>query len=370
MLTKLKHRLVNFERSVWLQRKLHTLRYLSQPKIKLVAIARNEAAYLAEWVHHHLYFGFAEIEVHYNNCTDNTQELAACLASSRVHFCNADHYFQQNDAGAPQVEVYRNAFIKAREQGFSHVMFLDIDEFWLPADLKTSISQWARSRANSDIVCFNWLNKIDESEPFSRVLDTPMLAVEPAEQVKSMYKSFVWPGQMNAHNIIDNSLRYCRDDGTDFFPLNKHFSRLKKPALSHSKDRAFIIHRKYRSEKEYIAMLGRGRPIGKKLQKSIFKNNRNGYINAVQPSMLDFSQEVWEKYTEAVTRFMNQPDIAVATEQGHQFIEKAYTEALNMIEMAPKGEMKLLAQLLRNVKDAKTVKAYSTFLGHHNIKNS
>ena len=44
----------------------------SDSKIKLVAIAKNEAAYLAEWIFHHLYLGVDEIEIHFNRCSDNT----------------------------------------------------------------------------------------------------------------------------------------------------------------------------------------------------------------------------------------------------------------------------------------------------------
>ena len=34
----------------------------SQCNVKIIAIAKDEGAYLAEWIHHHLYFGFSEIK--------------------------------------------------------------------------------------------------------------------------------------------------------------------------------------------------------------------------------------------------------------------------------------------------------------------
>ena len=44
-------------------------------KIKLAAIARDEAAYLPEWIFHHLDFGFDEIEIYINNTVDNSSAV-------------------------------------------------------------------------------------------------------------------------------------------------------------------------------------------------------------------------------------------------------------------------------------------------------
>ena len=41
-------------------------------KVKLVAIAKNEAAYLPQWIHHHFSIGFNEIEIFINDTTDNS----------------------------------------------------------------------------------------------------------------------------------------------------------------------------------------------------------------------------------------------------------------------------------------------------------
>ena len=41
-------------------------------KVKVVAIAKDEGAYIAEWIFHHLYFGFDAIDIYVNRTTDNT----------------------------------------------------------------------------------------------------------------------------------------------------------------------------------------------------------------------------------------------------------------------------------------------------------
>ena len=52
-----------------------------KPKIKLVAIAKNEAAYLPQWIHHFL-VGFNEIEIYINDTTDNS--VAICEKIKRI----------------------------------------------------------------------------------------------------------------------------------------------------------------------------------------------------------------------------------------------------------------------------------------------
>src|SRR5690625_7519256 len=61
-------------------------------RIKLCAIAKDESAYLFNWVFHHLYFGFDEVEVWLNNITDNSEELCREMAriSSQFKYRVAD----------------------------------------------------------------------------------------------------------------------------------------------------------------------------------------------------------------------------------------------------------------------------------------
>lgn len=49
-------------------------------KVKLVAVAKDESAYLAEWCAHHLYFGFDEITVYLNRTTDNSCDVLSRLS--------------------------------------------------------------------------------------------------------------------------------------------------------------------------------------------------------------------------------------------------------------------------------------------------
>jgi len=44
-------------------------------KVKLVAIAKDEAPYIPQWIYHHLSIGIDLIEIHINNTTDNSLNI-------------------------------------------------------------------------------------------------------------------------------------------------------------------------------------------------------------------------------------------------------------------------------------------------------
>ncbi len=53
----------------------NTLGKLKKPRILLAGIAKNEAAYLPEWVFHHLNLGVTSVMVYVNNTTDNSESI-------------------------------------------------------------------------------------------------------------------------------------------------------------------------------------------------------------------------------------------------------------------------------------------------------
>lgn len=46
-----------------------------QNKVKIIAVAKDVGAYLAEWIHHHLYYGFSNIEIVLNRTADNSIQV-------------------------------------------------------------------------------------------------------------------------------------------------------------------------------------------------------------------------------------------------------------------------------------------------------
>ena len=55
-------------------------------KIKLVAIAKDEAAYLPQWIFHHLRLGVDSIDVYINDSFDNSIEISRKINAIEPRF--------------------------------------------------------------------------------------------------------------------------------------------------------------------------------------------------------------------------------------------------------------------------------------------
>ena len=314
------------------------------PKVKLVAIAKNEAAYLPEWICHHLYFGFAAIDVHYNGCNDNTLEVAEVFKADPVNFINADGIFE-NSKAKPQIEVYRSAFRQAKNEGFDHVMFLDIDEFWVPYDLNTSISEFIRSAPYFDVLSFQWANRVFDHEPFSSAI-SEQVSVQPARQLKSVYKSFITPGLLNPHNILDNALVRLESSLRPFVPSNRFHSLAAEEKLAPN---AFIMHRKYRSQLEYIVSLDRGVVGRGKSQISQFKSNRAGFENKKTVEYIEFPSQALASYQKSVADRLRPLETEGILLRARDGVMQRFFDVLNNIRSAPSSESVVINKILRNV---------------------
>ena len=110
-------------------------------KAALIALASKEAAYVAEWIFHHLRFGFDPVVVLVNRCDDATQKIVSQIGQRdhRVQMINVDFL----DKGEPysnvkiQSDAYEFALETLRKElsPDSYMFCFDIDEFWTPKDL-------------------------------------------------------------------------------------------------------------------------------------------------------------------------------------------------------------------------------------------
>ena len=134
-------------------------------KIKLVAIAKDEAAYLPEWIFHHLYFGFHEIEILITRTTDNTKDLLSKIIDKfpQVSFRKVDWIDTTPPSHFIQYIAYAESYNRAsNDNSLSHLCFLDIDELWVPSDFKSSISDIVKQALPFDTLSFHWLNVLNE----------------------------------------------------------------------------------------------------------------------------------------------------------------------------------------------------------------
>ncbi|MDP5032816.1 glycosyltransferase family 2 protein [Paraglaciecola sp.] len=333
-------------------------------KVKLVAIAKDEAAYLPDWIFHHIYFGFDHISIYVNNTTDNTQNLKERLSlNAQVSFLDGDKYFNHGNV-APQISIYKAELKLSKKQGFTHVMFLDIDEFWIPTDFETTIHEFLKGNEHK-INCFEWLNRINESEAFMDACP-PILIGHRARPIKSIIPTHLPVLKINPHSILAPRAVHSLADGTVLSPSEVDFSRVPAEELDKPVKPFFIMHRMFRSEDEYLAILARGRPIQNRCDVGIFKNNRNGYVPTKAETKIVFPSLNFKRYVEAKKTFYLGYSLENILNDAKAFIMLKRYKLVEMIRNAPPNEAETLSRVLKNVTRKDILDAYDDFKKRNN----
>ncbi|MDO6691916.1 glycosyltransferase family 2 protein [Aliiglaciecola sp. 3_MG-2023] len=334
-----------------------------KPKIKLVAIAKDEAAYLTDWIFHHLYFDFDQLVIYINNTSDNSDEIVKSLKSlSSVKFKDGDPYFDDRQR-SPQMAIYQRELSLSRWEGYSHVMFLDIDEFYTPSDFQLSIKGFV-SQMWADVCCLEWIHRMDENSPFLEPFQSKLVGRR-AQQVKSIVSTSILPTNANPHNMLSSKCRYQLADGTEYKVSLDNFSRVPVIELRKEVKQAFILHRMIRSEMEYIAALKRGRPMSGDKQGSIFKNNRSGIFDNSKNQNINLPKDLIKHYLSQKRLFISKYKLEEKIKKGKELVLERYISVLNMIRTAPKSENTTLQKILKNVELLDVEEAYKEYLKHN-----
>lgn len=347
-----------------LTRKAFQLSHHIELKVKLVAIAKDEAAYLPEWIFHHLYMGFDHINIYINNSNDNSGTLADLLAVNKsVSFIDGDTYFKAYDA--PQIEIYKKELRDSRLQGYSHVMFLDIDEFWLSKDMAMSITDFIKEHPYP-ISCFEWLNRTSEDKAFLPPMDCN-ISGQRGRQVKSLISTSVIVRHINPHGVIGHRCMPRLANGQEFPVSLANFSKVDETELAKPIKDFYIMHRMYRSEQEYVALLTRGRPI-KRADIGQFKGNRRGYLTSDSDTNVGFPEEMIASYQEQYRNFCNTLGLNAVIKDAREYILQKRFELVDKLKSAPKSEAATLKKILKRVRLEDVNQAYIQFKARHGIK--
>lgn len=308
-------------------------------KIKLIAIAKDEAAYLAEWVHHHLYFGVDAIHIAINNTTDGSTELLDKLGRDLpVTYSIEDELSRRHGAGF-QGRAYRKMAKQAKEEGFTHVLMLDIDEFWVARDFQTSIKQAVDQIGEADSYLFHWFKHCTESE-FSPCFKDKIIGGS-SPLVKSLLSLESGYGMIREHNAYGD-LCYKTAEGKNYLfdKENKTRIRIDVGRKLILQDLPFVvIHRMYRSQIEYVSLLVRGRPNG-----NLIKDNRHGY--GVKKSLNDefvVSQDKLRPYYDSLDKMVKDAAIKKDIDKAKVFVENRYKNALSVFKRSDLSIEDLLA---------------------------
>ena len=117
-----------------------------------MAIAKDEAPYIREWIAHHLAVGFSRIIVYDDGSTDRTLEILD-LISQIFPVVSTRAVSSVGVEESPQATCYNNA-LKGIETDWT--MFLDIDEFLVPYRDDSIGAYLMRAPSDVSSVHVNW----------------------------------------------------------------------------------------------------------------------------------------------------------------------------------------------------------------------
>ncbi|MDO6560392.1 glycosyltransferase family 2 protein [Paraglaciecola chathamensis] len=337
--------------------------FFIKKRVKLVAIAKNEGAYLTEWIHHHLYFKFDSIDVYINNTEDDTNLLISKLAKLKnVKFLDGDKYFHLG-VDAPQIAIYKKAFLEARRRLYSHVVFLDVDEFWSSSDFHSSIKD-SLSEIDADIVAYEWVNKLEDDQLFSLPFQVSMKGKR-ALQIKVAVSTNVFIRDMNPHNVTSGDYSYVLANGQTFDRTCSNHSKVDKSELSLPLKKYYILHRINRSQEEYIASLSRGRPLSLKKVTSCFKSNRSGFGVGLTNVDITIAPNKLSDYKNSLEEFISEYGLDTVINSCQRFIIDTFVNTLENIRHADEKEKYVLEKVLRGIDRKEVLDSYKVFKEGH-----
>ncbi|GLR69140.1 glycosyltransferase family 2 protein [Agaribacter marinus] len=332
-------------------------------KIKLVAIAKDEAAYLPEWIYHHLKSDFDSVDIYVNHTSDNTWELAECLKDeSRVQFIDGNEFFYEGNKN-PQRTVYEHAYKSIDKNIFDYLMFLDIDEFWANKHKFVSVKERLKQLGHPKVLCLNWFNKHNETE-FCDIYDTQQVGAT-SEWVKTLFSTHIKVKHVEIHNIKTNKNHHVLGDGkswelADFKGPVGYLPEDLRTAIARD---SFILHRMNRSQMEYISLLSRG--AARQNQKGLnrLKTNRSGYCFANnEQEVISYPEADCKQYRQGLLQFIQDNKLEVPLKTARTFIKKRFIATLDNIKNSPIEDIKLIERITKNVTICEVVAARKEFL--------
>ncbi|WP_176426523.1 glycosyltransferase family 2 protein [Cobetia sp. QF-1] len=251
--------------------------FTSNAIIRVCAIAKDEGPYLVDWICHHLYFGFDQIHIYVNRTTDNSLSILQKVSEKypQVTYETLDwlDYCDAQVSSKLQNIAYAKDLGRALEKNVDWWLCIDIDEYWIPNDFNTSIKDFLFKNSSTSYlpICFQWHCEVGKNLPFT-FLDNqhgffipPLVkTITPIKHVDIRNVRVHVPVYNNDITPVDANGKRIEFDET----INQHTTNaMRKPK------KAYIVHRMFRSEIEYTALLLRGRPS----QPLSIKTNRPGY---------------------------------------------------------------------------------------------
>ena len=227
-------------------------------RVALVAIAKNEAKGIREWLAYHVELGFDDIVVYDNESTDST----ATILDAAAEFAPVRRIEWPSEEGiSPQVAAY-NDFLQNRASGHDWVAFFDLDEFLVLRGGIALHEHLAKAPADAGALGINWVtfgSSGQRSSDYESVIDT--FRYGPKRSVANNYhiKSMVRPEAVRLYHIHRGYLEKGSYYHPSFEPLK--FAPKKKRSKSYRIDHSVmhLNHYQIKSLEEFDNKISRGR---------------------------------------------------------------------------------------------------------------
>lgn len=320
---------------------------------KIIAIAKDEAAYLAEWIHHHLFFGFDSIDIYTNRLTDNTEEVLEkiCRNHPNVRHESADWIDYGNDSVRSSFQniAYAYAYeIALRESQATHIMFLDIDEYWLAVNFKNTISDCIDELGDPKSISFQWACEIGSENRFPKIGGS--IKFLNSQIPKTIFRSDADIDHLRIHFPKFEKIDGCLlADGKNYVPDNRQDEWVAVESAYFKN--YFILHKMYRSEIEYISSLYRGNPNSD----LPVKDNRHGFVtDSNSAHIIEFRADRVDLYARSYQAFVEKNQLENSIILGEKFILDRAEKVYKIIPFLLEHHASLAEQVFQNTKVLKS----------------
>jgi hypothetical protein len=331
---------------------------LPPAKIKLTAIAKDEAAYIPAWIHHHQFFGIDGFDFWINGTTDNSLAILDKLAAVHpsISYRESDdllHQCQQTSERF-QLAVYKKALAEETQSlEYTHLLFLDLDEYITPYDFTSSLKDLCAHLSHADVLSFLW--HIDRPGPLVTPFSPPFSTTNQFQRdrhLKSMCRlsSAVKAPSVHSFDLLSGNHflsngEVLTSDMTEFqFQLLTTAAHQRLINENHPLP-FYTAHVMNRSPVEYLSSLFRGRnhtgtPV-------LMKDNRYGYSQHIPPDSfsIEISKELLDLYAASYQRFVSEADLGPELVEAQRFVIKRAAALLKRIAQDPPVLIRFARQL-------------------------
>lgn len=261
-----------------------TLNYImiTDTKICLCVVAKNENLYVREYVEYYKKIGYNNIFIYDNNDKNGEHFEEVINDYIKSGFVKIIDFHDRNRIGNPQYDAYRNCYSKNNKL-YDWLSFYDMDEFLELNEKYKTIQNFLNDKIfeNCQNIKINWLifksnkNLYYVNKPLRKRFNNSNASenYHIKSTVRGNLPSNYWENMKNPHTSQLN-ITSCSTSGK-IIESNSPFN--KPPDYSNAK----LIHYHYKSFEEYCLKIKRGKADRKKYNndKIILRNYKILYLS-------------------------------------------------------------------------------------------